>query len=90
MDEEEVVDLKGFLELLAKFPNGDDVVEEAFGYFDESERGFITKEDLMRVAQELGEKFSDGDFDGMLKLAENEEGIVTKESFVKFLRSIGI
>lgn len=71
---------------LAEKKTRDDAVE-AWELFDEEGRGFVTRADLSRVASELQEKFSDADLDAMLKLAENSDGIATKDSFVAFFRS---
>lgn len=65
-----------------------DELEQAFDMFDEESRGFITHADLQRVAKELGEKFSEDDLIEMIRVAENEDGLVTKETFVKFMSQL--
>ncbi len=42
------------------------------------------------MANELQEKFTEADFEAMLKLAENQDGIVTRESFIAFFRQAGL
>ena len=67
-----------------------DDAAEVWDLFDEDGKGFVVRADLVRVANELQEHFSEADLDGMLKLAENGDGIVTRESFVSFLRTVGV
>lgn len=57
---------------------------DAWDCLDEDSKGFLTRADLENVANELEEKFSDADFESMLKMAENKDGIVTRESFMAF------
>ncbi len=67
-----------------------DDAAEAWDLFDEEGKGFVVRGDLVRVANELQEHFSEGEMDSMLQLAENEEGIVTRDSFVAFFRASGL
>lgn len=73
-----------FLKLAKTLPKVRDDAEEAFDLFDEDGKGYIVREDLVRIANELQEQFSDADFEGMLRLAEDDSGLVTKEAFVSF------
>jgi Ca2+-binding EF-hand superfamily protein len=40
--------------------------------------------------KELEEDFDAETLDGMMKLAQNDQGVVTKESFVTFMRAAGL
>lgn len=81
------VDLAAFLRLARTLPKTRQDAVEAFDLFDEDQKGFIVREDLVRIAAELQEEFSDQDFAAMLRLAEDAEGLVTKDSFMAFYQA---
>jgi Ca2+-binding EF-hand superfamily protein len=82
--------LREFARLAAEQAKTRDDAAEAWDLFDEDGKGFVVRADLVRVANELQEPFSNEALDGMLKLAENGDGIVTRESFLSFIRTAGV
>jgi Ca2+-binding EF-hand superfamily protein len=82
--------VREFARIAQEQPKTRDDAAEAWDLFDEDGKGFVVRADLVRVANELQEHFSEADLDGMLKLAENGDGIVTRDSFLSFLRAAGV
>ena len=76
--------MKKFLAIAKALPKTRDDAAEAFDLLDEDQRGFVVRDDLVRLANELDEKFSDQDFDSMLRIAEDQNGLVTREAFIEF------
>lgn len=55
---------------------------KVFKLFDEDNSGFITADNLRKVAQELGEKLEDGDFNEMIEKADTDgDKLVSFEDF---------
>ena len=83
---DENVDLATFLQIAKALPKTRDDAQEAFDLLDEDQKGYIGREDLQRLANELDEAFSEQDFDGMMRIAEDNGGVVTRDSFIEFYR----
>ena len=59
---------------------------KVFKLFDEDNSGFITSENLRKVAQELGEKLEDGDFNEMIEKADTDgDKLVSFEDFYQLM-----
>lgn len=84
------MELAEFARLASGLAKTRDDAEEAWECLDEDGKGFLVHSDLVNVANELQEKFSESDIEGMLKVAENKDGIVTKESFIAFFKQAGL
>ncbi len=60
-------------------------VERIFQYIDEDNKGFISEEDLMQMAEELHEQVSKQELKDMISYCDPQgKGIITKEAFIAF------
>ncbi|XP_065158817.1 uncharacterized protein [Atheta coriaria] len=70
-------------------PDSKEELLKAFRLFDAEQNGYITTETLLRVSEELGEYVTEEEIVEMIDEADvDEDGRVTEEEFVKFMRKI--
>ena len=63
----------------------EDDIERIFDYIDEDNKGFISPEDLMSIAEELKEDVRPEEIREMINNCDsNGNGVITKEAFVAF------
>ncbi|XP_066336427.1 calmodulin-2/4-like isoform X3 [Miscanthus floridulus] len=83
------IDFQEFLTLLARQmreANGadEDELREAFRVFDQDQNGFISRDELRHVLQNLGEKLSDEELAEMLREADSDgDGQINYTEFAK-------
>jgi Ca2+-binding EF-hand superfamily protein len=62
---------------------------QAFDLIDKDKKGIVVLEDLQRVAQELGEEFSQEELTEMIELADRSgDGLLQSKDFVRIARKI--
>lgn len=60
-------------------------IERIFEYIDEDNKGFISEEDLMQMAEQLHEEVSKAEIKDMINHCDPEGlGYITKEAFIAF------
>ncbi|XP_066336426.1 calmodulin-like isoform X2 [Miscanthus floridulus] len=85
------IDFQEFLTLLARQmreANGadEDELREAFRVFDQDQNGFISRDELRHVLQNLGEKLSDEELAEMLREADSDgDGQINYTEFAKVM-----
>ena len=62
-----------------------DEILEAFKIFDSNGNGFISIPELRNIYCNMGEKFSDEEFEEMTKSIDDGSGIVAYEDFAKMM-----
>jgi Ca2+-binding EF-hand superfamily protein len=82
------ISFKEFVKLMTQKPCENDTVEDIeriFEYIDEDNKGFISEEDLMQMAEELHEEVSKQELNDMINYCDPQgKGIITKEAFIAF------
>ena len=83
------VDRDAFFRIACATIEQQQVAEKAFGLFDKDNKGLVCFEDLLRVAGDLGEDFSQAELQEMVRWADrNGEGLVNREDFFRIARKI--
>ncbi|XP_023037758.1 neo-calmodulin [Drosophila willistoni] len=86
LDGDGEVDFQEFLHMMAmRFQNlyDDNILMEAFKVFDRDEDGVITQPDLKIVMTNLGEKFTEQEFQDMFREVDTDNnGVITFEEFL--------
>lgn len=62
-----------------------DEIMEAFRIFDKDGNGYISIPELRNIYCNMGEKFSDEEFEDMRKSIDDGSGMVAYEDFVKMI-----
>jgi Ca2+-binding EF-hand superfamily protein len=64
---------------------------KAFGLIDKDEKGVVVLEDLQRVAQELGENFTEEELTEMIELVDRSgDGLLRPKDFVRIARKVNL
>ena len=88
------IDFPEFLEMMtAKMGERDSKTEilKAFRLFDDDETGFITLENLRRVAKEIGEVMSDKELQEMIEEADRtNDGKVSEDEFLRIMKKTSL
>ena len=64
-------------------------IDKIFALYDSDKTGYITVQDLRRVANDMGQEVSEDDLEFMIKRAdEDKDGRVSKDEFFNLLSSI--
>jgi calmodulin len=83
------IDFHEFLVLLARkmrHAGADDELREAFRVFDQDQNGFISRDELRHVLQNLGERLSDDELAEMLREADVDgDGQINYNEFAKVM-----
>ncbi|XP_076268425.1 neo-calmodulin-like [Rhynchophorus ferrugineus] len=70
--------------------DNEDDIKGAFRVFDKEGKGFITADDLRDIITSLGEKFSDNEYDEMIRAADLDgDGVVTLADFMEMMTAKG-
>eukprot|EP00301_Raphidiophrys_heterophryoidea_P009591 c14158_g1_i1.p1 GENE.c14158_g1_i1~~c14158_g1_i1.p1 ORF type:complete len:102 (+),score=28.04 c14158_g1_i1:2-307(+) len=89
LDKSGSIDFNEFLEMMTGKMSDKDSPEEikrVFQLFDDDNTGFITVDNLKRVARELGETVSENELEEMIKRADTDnDGQVTLDDFLKIM-----
>jgi centrin-1 len=63
----------------------------AFQLFDKDEKGLLCLEDLARIADDLGESYTEQDLEEMINEVDHSgEGFINKEDFFKLIRKLSL
>mmetsp|Transcript_23404 Transcript_23404/g.41390 ORF Transcript_23404/g.41390 Transcript_23404/m.41390 type:complete len:117 (+) Transcript_23404:355-705(+) len=88
------IDFPEFLEMMtAKMGERDSKTEilKAFRLFDDDETGYITIENLRRVAKEIGENLSDKELQEMIEEADRtNDGKVCEDEFLRIMKKTSL
>ncbi|GAB5355350.1 hypothetical protein AAMO2058_000198200 [Amorphochlora amoebiformis] len=88
------IDFPEFLEMMtAKMGDRDSKTEilKAFRLFDDDETGFITLDNLRRVAKEIGENMSDKELQEMIDEADRtNDGKVNEDEFLRIMKKTSL
>ena len=88
------IDFMEFLDLMTVKMAERDPVEEikkAFKLFDDDTTGFISFQNLRRVARELGETMTDQEITEMLEEADKDgDGAISEDEFMKVMKKTGM
>lgn len=86
--------LNDFMEIMSRKYTERDVMDEirkAFQLFDEDNTGFISLENLKKVAEKLGEKFKDEDLQEMIDEADKDgDGCISLEEFATVMQKTNL
>lgn len=79
-----------FVQLISQLMNERDIQEEmmkAFELFDVDKTGKISLQNLRTVADQLGEKMSDGELEEMIREADlDKDGFVNDTEFIRIMK----
>eukprot|EP00465_Bigelowiella_longifila_P012073 CAMPEP_0185261852 /NCGR_PEP_ID=MMETSP1359-20130426/10165_1 /TAXON_ID=552665 /ORGANISM="Bigelowiella longifila, Strain CCMP242" /LENGTH=167 /DNA_ID=CAMNT_0027848623 /DNA_START=52 /DNA_END=555 /DNA_ORIENTATION=+ len=88
------IDFPEFLEMMtAKMGERDSKTEilKAFRLFDDDETGYITLENLRRVAKEIGESMTDKELQEMIEEADRtNDGKVSEDEFLRIMKKTSL
>mmetsp|Transcript_16304 Transcript_16304/g.19541 ORF Transcript_16304/g.19541 Transcript_16304/m.19541 type:complete len:168 (+) Transcript_16304:42-545(+) len=88
------IDFPEFLEMMtAKMGERDSKTEilKAFRLFDDDETGYITLENLRRVAKEIGENMTDKELQEMIEEADRtNDGKVSEDEFLRIMKKTSL
>mmetsp|Transcript_18437 Transcript_18437/g.35231 ORF Transcript_18437/g.35231 Transcript_18437/m.35231 type:complete len:167 (-) Transcript_18437:124-624(-) len=88
------IDFPEFLEMMtAKMGERDSKTEilKAFRLFDDDETGYITLENLRRVAKEIGENMADKELQEMIEEADRtNDGKISEDEFLRIMKKTSL
>jgi len=66
-------------------------IVKAFKLFDLDDKGKISFKNLKTIAEELGEKMTDKDLQGMMDEADSDgDGAINEEEFLRVMKSVNL
>ena len=90
-EDTEEVELDAFLQFGAVELARQEKARQAFDLFDKDGKGVVVLQDLQRVSEELGEKFSDEQLEEMIELIDRSgDGLLMPQDFFKLARKVNL
>jgi calcium-binding protein CML len=87
----EALDQESFLRFAASKMIQIEKARKAFELIDRDQKGLVVLEDLQRVAQELGEDFSEEELNEMVELVDRSgDGLLRPKDFVRIARKVNL
>jgi Ca2+-binding EF-hand superfamily protein len=90
-EEKELLDENSFLRFAATKLVQIENAHKAFGLIDKDEKGVVVLQDLQRVAQELGEDFTEEELTEMIELVDRDgDGLLRAKDFVRIASKVNL